>query len=57
MPDRIKRELISNIKKRLTPQPVKIRADIEVTCYGYEGIEAIKAALTAGRVIISFYSR
>ncbi|KAJ3213822.1 hypothetical protein HDU67_002416 [Dinochytrium kinnereticum] len=43
-----KRELISNIKRRLTPQAIKIRADIEVTCFGYEGIDAIKAALAAG---------
>jgi len=37
-----------NIKRRLTPQPVKCRADIEVTCFHYEGIDAIKAALTKG---------
>ncbi|KAI8852373.1 eukaryotic translation initiation factor 2 alpha subunit-domain-containing protein [Chytridium lagenaria] len=43
-----KRELISNIKRRLTPQAIKIRADIEVTCFGYEGIDAIKTALAAG---------
>ncbi|KAJ3055610.1 hypothetical protein HK102_011319, partial [Quaeritorhiza haematococci] len=44
----VRRELISNIKRRLTPQPTKIRADIEVTCFGYEGIDAIKDALKAG---------
>jgi translation initiation factor 2 subunit 1 len=33
------------ISKRLTPQPTKVRADIEVTCFGYEGIDAVKAAL------------
>ncbi|KAF4335959.1 eukaryotic translation initiation factor 2 subunit alpha [Fusarium beomiforme] len=38
-------ELISYIGKRLTPQPTKIRADIEVTCFGYEGIDAVKTAL------------
>jgi translation initiation factor 2 subunit 1 len=32
----------------LTPQPVKIRSDIEVACFSYEGIEAVKAALLAG---------
>lgn len=41
-------ELIKTIRRRLTPQPVKIRADIEVTCFHYEGIDSIKAALKAG---------
>lgn len=44
----IKDSLIQNIKRRLTPQPLKIRADIEVTCFHYEGIDAIKAALQKG---------
>lgn len=38
-------ELKSYIGKRLTPQPTKVRADVEVTCFGYDGIDAIKAAL------------
>jgi len=40
--------MIDNIAKRLTPTAVKIRADIEVTCFGYEGINAIKGALLKG---------
>lgn len=40
--------LLGNIKRRLTPQAVKIRADIEVACYGYEGIDAVKTALRQG---------
>lgn len=47
----IKKELISNIRRRLTPQPVKIRADIEVTCFGYEGIDAVRSALLAGEAL------
>ncbi|KAG9465942.1 hypothetical protein GDO78_017491 [Eleutherodactylus coqui] len=43
-----RRVLIDNINRRLTPQAVKIRADIEVACYGYEGIDAVKDALRAG---------
>lgn len=46
--DKIKDSLLKNIARRLTPQPIKIRADVEVTCFGYEGIDAIKAALQAG---------
>jgi translation initiation factor 2 subunit 1 len=40
--------LIDNIKRRLTPQAVKIRTDIEVACYSYEGVDAVKNALRAG---------
>lgn len=37
---------MSYIGKRLTPQPTKVRADVEVTCFGYDGIDAIKTALS-----------
>ncbi|XP_026686580.1 eukaryotic translation initiation factor 2 subunit 1-like [Diaphorina citri] len=40
--------LVNNIQRKLTSQAVKIRADIEVACYGYEGIDAVKTALKAG---------
>jgi len=45
---KVKAALLKNIKLRMTPKPVKIRADLEVTCFGYEGIDAIKAALKEG---------
>ena len=41
----MKDELQTYISKRLTPQPTKVRADVEVTCFGYEGIDAVKNAL------------
>ena len=40
--------LISTIARRLTPQPIKLRADIELTCYTPAGIDAIKKALRSG---------
>lgn len=43
--DPVSDELKSYISKRLTPQPTKVRADVEVTCFGYEGIDAVKTAL------------
>lgn len=43
-----KSTLVAYIKRRLAPQPVKIRSDIEVTCFNYEGIDAIKEALSVG---------
>ncbi|KAI0075052.1 hypothetical protein K474DRAFT_1685472 [Panus rudis PR-1116 ss-1] len=40
--------LVQTIARRLTPQPIKLRADIELTCYTPAGIDAIKKALRAG---------
>lgn len=46
-----KEVLLNNIKRKLTSQAVKIRADIECACYGYEGIDAVKEALKAGLLL------
>ncbi|CAF1508048.1 unnamed protein product [Adineta ricciae] len=46
--DATKKILLNNIRRRLTPQAVKCRADVEVACYGYEGVDAVKAALREG---------
>lgn len=40
--------LTSTIGRRLTPQPIKMRADIELSCFTPAGIDAIKRALRAG---------
>jgi len=44
----VRKILMAQIKRRLAPTAVKMRADVEVTCFSYEGIDAIKAALFAG---------
>lgn len=43
--DTVKEEFHSYIAKKLTPHPTKIRADVEVTCFRYDGIDAVKDAL------------
>ncbi|GJE91797.1 eukaryotic translation initiation factor 2 subunit alpha [Phanerochaete sordida] len=48
IPDHVKDILMSTIARRLTPQPIKLRADIELTCYTPAGIDAIKKALRSG---------
>jgi len=46
--EKTKTVLLENIQQKLTQQAVKIRADVEVACYTYEGIDAVKEALRAG---------
>lgn len=48
LPPEVDEHLRLNIVRKLTPQPVKLRADVEVTCFSPEGIDAIKKALQAG---------
>jgi hypothetical protein len=51
IPADIADELKINIARRLTPQPVKVRADLEVTNFAYSGILAIQSALAAGEAL------
>lgn len=44
-------ELTDYIKKRLAPQPIKIRADVDVTCFTPEGIDAVRDSLLAGQAL------
>lgn len=41
----VKDEFVSYISKKLTPHPTKVRADVDVTCFRYDGIDAVKEAL------------
>jgi hypothetical protein len=43
----VREALLKNIKRRMTPQPLKVRADVEMTCFTYDGIEHIKSAIRA----------
>ena len=43
-----KKVLLNNIAQRLMPQAVKCRADVQVSCFTHEGIDAVKEALMKG---------
>jgi translation initiation factor 2 subunit 1 len=47
---KLRDELLNNIRHRLTSQPIKLRADVDMTCYTYPGIEAIKTALKKAQI-------
>lgn len=37
----------------MAPTPVKIRADFELTCFTYEGIDALRDSLLAAKKVVS----
>lgn len=37
----------------MAPAPVKLRADFELTCLTYEGIDAIKEALITAKELVN----
>ncbi|KAF7830917.1 eukaryotic translation initiation factor 2 subunit alpha-like protein [Senna tora] len=43
--EEVKEGLVKNIKRRMTPQPLKIRADIEMKCFQFDGVLHIKEAM------------
>jgi Eukaryotic translation initiation factor 2 alpha subunit len=51
--EEIKDTLVKNIRRRMTPQPVKIRADVEIRCYQFDGVLHIQVS-TSSFFITSF---
>ncbi|KAL6066507.1 Eukaryotic translation initiation factor 2 subunit 1 [Balamuthia mandrillaris] len=47
--EELKQSLLKTIEHRMGSQPVKIQAEVSVTCYGYAGIDAIIPALKSGQ--------
>jgi len=43
----VREALMKNVRRRLTPQPVKVRADVEMTNFTYDGVEKIRDAMRA----------
>lgn len=42
MSEEVKDALVKNIRRRMTPHPLKIRADIEMKCFEFDGVLHIK---------------
>lgn len=36
---------MKNITRRMTPQPLKIRADVDMTCFAYDGVLHIQVSM------------
>jgi translation initiation factor 2 subunit 1 len=51
LPEETRQALLQILQKKMTPQPVMIFSDFKLTCTNYEGIEAIKAALSEGEKV------
>ncbi|MQL83372.1 hypothetical protein Taro_015866 [Colocasia esculenta] len=45
MTEEVKDALVKNIRRRMTPQALKIRADIEMKCFQFDGVLHIKEAM------------
>jgi translation initiation factor 2 subunit 1 len=43
--DEVRQAILKNISRRMTPQPVKVRADVELTCFAYDGVLHIQDAM------------
>lgn len=46
--EEVKDALVKNIRRRMTPQPMKIRADIELKCFQFDGVIHIKVVTIIG---------
>jgi translation initiation factor 2 subunit 1 len=48
----VKDSLVKNIRRRMTPQPLKIRADIEMKCFQFDGVLHIKVLVGPVGVLV-----
>lgn len=49
LPADLQAVIIQTAQHRLKDQPVKLRADLEITCFGAEGVNAIREVLRVGQ--------
>ena len=48
-----KKYLIESISRKMAPVPVKLRADFEIKCFTYEGVDALKEALLTAKTAVN----
>ena len=51
--DEQKKVLIEAIAKKMAPTPIKLRADFELTCFTYEGIDALRSVLLTAKKAVN----
>ncbi|KAK2970824.1 hypothetical protein RJ640_014812 [Escallonia rubra] len=49
--EKVKDALVKIIRRRMTPQPLKIRADIEMKCFQFDGVLHIKEAMRKAEAV------
>ncbi|EER18106.1 eukaryotic initiation factor-2 alpha subunit, putative [Perkinsus marinus ATCC 50983] len=53
----IRDTLLNVVTRRMAPHQLRVKAKVEVSCFDYEGIEAIQRALIAGRTVANDNSK
>ena len=51
----VREAIIKNVKRRMTPQPLKIRADVELTCFSYDGVLHIQVSSESRAYAVSSF--
>jgi translation initiation factor 2 subunit 1 len=51
VPAELHAELLAIVRHRMSSNPVKVEAEINLTCFGIDGVDALKAALLAARQV------
>ena len=51
VPVELREAIMSEMASSARTQPLKVRADVAITCFSYEGIDAIREALGKGAAV------
>merc|ERR1711991_621663 len=51
VPEEYREPLLAIVRHRMSTNPIKVEAEINLTCFGRDGVDALKASLIAGREV------